>query len=384
MSKHLSKFLESTWIWITGILIAVSLILVFFWVPDVEGLGWDFKIFFFHVPAAWLMLLSALVSGTGGAFFLAKGKGAEISRAGATAAFVFGLIVLTTGPLWAWRAWGTFWVWEPRLTTSLVCWLTFACSTAVSARGGSHFRTLSIAINILGAINVPIVYLSVRFTQWGHHPGIGVVPGLESEFALTLIVCLTAMTSFWGLLLRENLRLYNLEERISEITARIRVLGASRKNRSGMAVLAIAFMSAAGFGGAHADPSHERSVSTHAPSDLDGEPGDTSKDLLHTFPAGPGDPGDVFVSAGTLAAVLSAYLLLWGILLIYLMRLHQKTGRLRQKTIELEEALVILQKPEHKTSVDNSKKHLKHHREENPGSNPNRNTEHDPQNKIPG
>ncbi len=346
MTKRLLKSFKCVFPVVTGLLIAVSLIMVFFWVQDVEGLGLDFKIFFIHVPAAWLMLLSALVSGTGGVVFLAKGKGAEISRAGATAAFVYGLIVLTTGPLWAWRAWGTFWVWESRLTTSLVCWLTFACSTAVSARGGSRLRTLSIALNILGAINVPIVYFSVRFTEWGHHPGIGVVPGLESGFALTLIFCLAAMTLLWGLLFRETVALYTLEERISELTARIRVLAASRKNRSGIAVLAIAIISAAGYGRAHADTAHEETASIQVPSNSLVEHGDASKELLYSSPVGTGDPGDVFVSAGTLGAVLSAYLLLWGILLVYLIRLRQKTGRLRRKTLELNEAVGALQKSE--------------------------------------
>lgn len=57
--------MEKLWVLITGGLLSLSLTAVFFWVPPAHGLGWDFKIFFFHVPAAWLMLISAALSGGG-------------------------------------------------------------------------------------------------------------------------------------------------------------------------------------------------------------------------------------------------------------------------------------------------------------------------------
>ena len=110
--------------------------------PYESTMGLVQKIFYFHVPAGMTMFLAAFVSGIGSAVFLFTRKpwADRLAVAGAELAVVLGLIVLVTGPLWARKAWGVWWVWDPRVTSTLVMWLIFTptcCCGATAARVGS-------------------------------------------------------------------------------------------------------------------------------------------------------------------------------------------------------------------------------------------------------
>jgi heme exporter protein C len=89
---------------------------VFFATPVEATMGVVQKIFYFHVPAALAMYLGAIACFIGSAMYvLAPTQQRDaFARAGAETAVVFGLIVLTTGPLWAAKAWGRYWTWDPR------------------------------------------------------------------------------------------------------------------------------------------------------------------------------------------------------------------------------------------------------------------------------
>ena len=78
------------------------------------------KIFYFHVPSAYAMYIGATACFIGSVMYLLKPTDARdaLARAGAEVAIVFGAIVLITGPLWAAKAWGYYWTWDPRLTTA--------------------------------------------------------------------------------------------------------------------------------------------------------------------------------------------------------------------------------------------------------------------------
>jgi heme exporter protein C len=205
---------------------AFALIGLAFWlvvtrVPNEIQQGVIFKIFFFHVPAAWLMLLSALVTALGAIAYLARRPwGDAVAVAAGELAFVFGLIVMTTGPLWANRAWGRPWVWDARLTTSLVCFLTFAVNLFVRRFGGPDAPRLSAALTIFGAANVPLVYLSVKLWSRGMHPPTGVVGTLEPVMKQALFVALAGFTVLWvllfGLRLAQERMARELDQRFAE------------------------------------------------------------------------------------------------------------------------------------------------------------------------
>ncbi len=187
------------------------------------------KIFYFHVPAAYAMYLSGAVSCIASAAYLLSPNDRRDSwaRAGAEAAVVFGAMMLTSGPLWAKKAWGVYWTWDPRLTTTLLSVLVYAAVVVLRtfAGEGDAERRFAAALSVLGTFNLPIIHYSVQ--KWGgNHPIVignqgGGLKHPDMKHALT--VGFLAMTLLAALLIwmRARLalgrsRLARLEERLAE------------------------------------------------------------------------------------------------------------------------------------------------------------------------
>jgi heme exporter protein C len=161
--------------------------------PYESTMGLVQKIFYFHVPAGMTMFLAAFVSGIGSAAFLFTRKpwADRMAVAGAELAVVLGLIVLVTGPLWARKAWGVWWVWDPRVTSTLVMWLIFNGYLLLRRYGGPGSDRLSAALALFGMANVPFVYWSVNFWRT-LHPKTSVVPTLPSGLRGPFWFCVVA------------------------------------------------------------------------------------------------------------------------------------------------------------------------------------------------
>jgi heme exporter protein C len=151
----------------------VTLHVIFFKAPVEATMGIVQKIFYFHVPAAVSMYLGATACFVGSAGYLARGnyKWDALARAGAEVAVTMGMMVLISGPLWAAKAWGVYWTWDPRLTTSLLSILIYVAYVVLRsfAGDGDAERKFAAALGVLGAANLPIIHYSVR--KWGgNHP----------------------------------------------------------------------------------------------------------------------------------------------------------------------------------------------------------------------
>jgi heme exporter protein C len=159
------------------------------------------KIFYFHVPCAWLLMVSTLVCAGGSVAYLFGGseRGDRVAVAASELGVVFGLCVLVSGPLWAKAAWGVYWQWEARLTSSLLLWLMLVAYVLARRYGGPSARKLAAALALFAAIDIPLVYFSVRFFR-SIHPQTTVVstlgPGMKGAFWLSLL----AFTCLWGIL----------------------------------------------------------------------------------------------------------------------------------------------------------------------------------------
>jgi heme exporter protein C len=150
-----------------------TLQLVFFAAPVEKTMGIVQKIFYVHVPSAYCMYLGATACLVGSIGYLLNGKeGADaLAKAGAELAVLFGAVVLTTGPLWAAKAWGHYWTWDPRLTTSLLSVLVYVAYLVLRnfAGGGEGEKRFAAALGVLGAANLPVIHWSVQ--RWsGQHP----------------------------------------------------------------------------------------------------------------------------------------------------------------------------------------------------------------------
>jgi heme exporter protein C len=181
--------------------------LVFFRAPVERLMGVVQKIFYFHVPSAYGMYLGAAACFLGSAAYLLSptDKRDALAKAGAEVAVVFGAIVLATGPLWAAKAWGRYWTWDPRLTTSLLSFLVYVAYAVLRAFAGDGEaeKKFAAALGVVGAANLPIIHYSVR--KWsGQHPrvissgGGGIAPGMVTPLLLTFVAfTLLAAVLLW-------------------------------------------------------------------------------------------------------------------------------------------------------------------------------------------
>jgi heme exporter protein C len=166
------------------------------------------KIMYFHAPSGMVMLISGLIAGIASAIFLAnKSRTADhvaVSAAELTA--VYGVIVLLTGPLWARKAWGVWWTWDPRLTMSFVGWLIALAYLVVRKYGGPGSERLAAGLAIFGAANVPFIYMSVNI--WRNiHPKTTVAATLPSSMAGPFWFTAAAFFLLYSLLMAARVRL---------------------------------------------------------------------------------------------------------------------------------------------------------------------------------
>jgi heme exporter protein C len=176
--------------------------------PYESSMGLIQRIFYFHVPAGLVMFASAFVCGLASALYLARRRpGADrVAFAAAELAVVLGVIVLATGPLWARKAWGVWWDWEPRLTSFLVTWMVFCAYLLLRRFGGPGSEVLAAALGLFGMALVPFVYWSVN--MWRTlHPKTSVVPTLPAPMMWPFLWCLAAFLVLYLALMLVRVRL---------------------------------------------------------------------------------------------------------------------------------------------------------------------------------
>lgn len=185
--------------------------------PYESTMGLVQKIFYFHAACGMAMFLAAFASGVGSAGFLFTKKPAadRLAVAGAELTVVIGLLVLVTGPLWARKAWGVWWQWDARLTSTLVMWMIFNAYLLLRRYGGPGSEKLAAAVALFGMANVPFVYWSVNVWRT-LHPKTTVIPSLQPGMRGPFWFCVAAfmLLSVVVLALRTD-----LEKRRQELDA---------------------------------------------------------------------------------------------------------------------------------------------------------------------
>ncbi len=161
--------------------------------PYESTMGLVQKIFYFHAACGMAMFLAAFASGIGSAGFLfTKRLSADrLAVAGAELTVVIGLLVLVTGPLWARKAWGVWWQWDARLTSTLVMWMIFNAYLLLRRYGGPGSERLAAAVALFGMANVPFVYWSVNVWRT-LHPKTSVIPSLQPGMRGPFWFCVAA------------------------------------------------------------------------------------------------------------------------------------------------------------------------------------------------
>ena len=173
----MKKFALGIYVAIVVVLMVWGFYQAIYVAPDDALQGYVFRIIYYHVPSASVAFLFFAVSLLGSIGFLTwrrnRPEWAQLSDAwavaGAEVGVVFCTVVLITGPIWARRAWGIWWTWDARLTTTLVLWLIYVSYLLLRRfAAGPQVQTLAAVLGIFGALDVPIVYMSNRWWRTQH------------------------------------------------------------------------------------------------------------------------------------------------------------------------------------------------------------------------
>jgi len=191
------------WLWGTAIVLAVAGLYVGFFVAPVDATQGDsYRIIFIHVPAAWISMVIYVAM----AFWAAIGwmlnarMASMLARALAPTGALFTFIALWTGSFWGKPTWGTWWVWDARLTSYLILLFLYlgfiALVTAIDdvVRGDKAAAVLA----LVGVVNIPIIYFSVRW--WNTlHQGATISMTAAPKMAHTMLVAMLLMTfALWA------------------------------------------------------------------------------------------------------------------------------------------------------------------------------------------
>lgn len=209
------KSLDRVLYWILVPAVFIALYLTFIWSPIERQMGVSQKIFYFHVGCAWVGFLAFFVVGYFGVMTLIKPTVNRFIYAGVSGEIgvLFTTIALVSGMIWARTAWNAWWTWEPRLTTTLILWFIYIAFLFIRKMDGPWERIarLSSVFGIIGAINVPIVFMAIRWWNTQLHPILfGEGPsekggGLAPEMLITMLVSIFAITILYLYLMRKGI-----------------------------------------------------------------------------------------------------------------------------------------------------------------------------------
>jgi heme exporter protein C len=184
----------------TALAFAVGISQVFL-APDDYQQGATVKIMFVHVPAAWLGIFAwALMSAAALGTLVWRHPLADVAaKAAAPIGAAFTLMCLVTGSLWGRPMWGTYWVWDARLTSVLVLFLMYLSVIALwrTIDDPTQAARAAAVLTLVGAINIPIIKFSVDWWNTLHQPASVLRlggPTIHSAILVPLIVMVVAFT----------------------------------------------------------------------------------------------------------------------------------------------------------------------------------------------
>jgi heme exporter protein C len=167
--------------------------------PPEASMGDAQRIFYYHVSAGVAASILFWINFLASIWYLWKRSEVAdaIAVAGAEVGVVFFGVVLVSGPIWARYAWGTFWVWDARLTTSLILQLLYVSYLILrSSSEAGATRVLAASLAVFSALDMPIVYMSNRWFRTNHpQPMIG-TPNLDPAMQKVLFWNMLAFTLF--------------------------------------------------------------------------------------------------------------------------------------------------------------------------------------------
>jgi heme exporter protein C len=217
---------------ITAVMFVIAVVMVFFYAPTEAVMGNVQRVFYFHVATAWVGMLGFGVAAIAGVAYL-RTKNMRwdvVSLAAVELSVIFFFIAIVSGSIWARPAWGTWWTWDPRLTTATIVELIYAAYLLMRQGIDEPERRarFGAVYTIAGFISVPLTFISIRLLRTihpvvfgGENPneqgGMNMTPAMLQTFLYSL---LTFSILFIDLLWH-RIRLGGLQERVEQLKLKL-------------------------------------------------------------------------------------------------------------------------------------------------------------------
>jgi len=208
---------------LTAAAVLAMVIAVFLYVPTEKTEGMVQRIMYFHIPSAWIAFFAFFVVFLCSILYLWK-KDREwdiYAMASAEIGVMFCSLVLITGPIWAKPIWGTWWVWDARLTSTLVLWLIYVAyiMLRLQSEAGSMRAKYAAVVGIVGFLDIPLIHFSVLWWRTFHpQPKMitseGLGTGMDPSMVITLMISLSAFTLIYFLLMGQRVRIEIMKDEI--------------------------------------------------------------------------------------------------------------------------------------------------------------------------
>ncbi len=211
---------------LSALLMTAALYMALVWSPDAVGEPVTQRILYFHVPVAIMSYLGFFIVFAGGVLYLWT-KDLRFDRwakVGGEMGVLFCFLMLVTGMIWGKQRWGAWWLWEPRLTTSMILLGIYAGYLIL--RGMVENETTraryAAVYGIIGFVDVPIVHFSIK--MWGAtmHPVVIKSmkdPGMPPDMLMTLRLSILAFLVTFAIIFLVRLRVENLSARLARLRA---------------------------------------------------------------------------------------------------------------------------------------------------------------------
>jgi heme exporter protein C len=209
---------------LTFIGMAASLYTAFIYAPTEPKMGHIQRIFYIHMGTVWVATVAFILVFVTSVMYLWKEsrKWDMLAYCSAEIGVVFLTITILTGVIWAKPIWGTWWTWDPQLTTTFILWILYIVYLVLRSSAGNDTKKAKFAavFGIIAFIDLPLVYISVRVMRgispvvFG--PGGG---GISPEMMYALLINMAACSLLFILLLLERMDLERMRDRLSGLKA---------------------------------------------------------------------------------------------------------------------------------------------------------------------
>lgn len=223
---------------VSGILMLVAVYLALVWAPDAANLPapaerYAQRIFYFHVPSAWIGFLAFTVAGVVSVLYLItrNQKWDVWALSSVEIGLAFFTMVMLSGPIWAKPTWNVWWTWDPRLTISTISWLLYIGYLMLRGAVDNPERQARFAAvyGLIATLSIPLNWMAIRWWRT-IHPAV-VLPGrnadavggfgMSANIQITLFFCLFAFTVFYVTLMYHRIKLENLKWRVQVLRQEI-------------------------------------------------------------------------------------------------------------------------------------------------------------------